>query len=143
MAPTDMIYQYACKNGHQFERVLPVADYRTPQKCECGADGRRVISIPRLVTATPDVRYDSPIDGRAITSMAKRRDDMARNNCREYDPEMKTDAARFRKDAEVKFERRLEDDVERSIDAMPQRKREQLDNELKSGADINIVRRSV
>lgn len=139
-----MIYEYRCPTGHHFDRSLPVADYRTPQQCPiCGMDGRRIISVPRLVSATPDCRYDSPITGRPITSMAQRRDDMARHGCQEYDPEMKKDAARFRKESQDKLERSIDDHVERQIDAMPVRKREKLDNELKSGADINIERRSV
>lgn len=138
-----MIYQYACKNGHHFERVLPVADYRTLQLCDCGAAGRRVISVPRLVKSTPDISYDSPIDGRAITSMAQRREDLARSGCREYDPEMKKDAEKFRKESQEKLERNVDDTVERHIDSLPGRKREALNNELASGVDATVERRGV
>lgn len=138
-----MLYEFSCPNGHHFERTLAVADYQTPQRCDCGADGRRIISIPRLVTASADVSYDSPIDGRAITSRAARRDDMARHGCQEYDPEMKKDAARFRERSEAAVEARMDETIERQIDAMPGRKREKLENELKSGADIAVERRSV
>jgi putative FmdB family regulatory protein len=136
-------YEYNCRKGHHFERVLRFADYQTPQQCDCGAEGRRVISLPRLITASPDVRYDSPIDGRPITSMAQRRDDLARSGCREYDPEMKKDADRFRERSQAQLDAHIDETVEREIDKMPTRKRERLDNELKSGADIAVERRNV
>jgi putative FmdB family regulatory protein len=138
-----MIYQYRCKHGHDFERVLPVADYRTPQTCECGAEGRRIISVPRLVTVQPECNYDSPIDGKPITSWKQRQEDLARSGCRPYDPEMKTDAERFRKRQDQELDKAIEQTVEAQIETMPGKKREQLDRELTSGADINIERRSV
>lgn len=136
-------YEYHCKAGHHFERVLLVADYKTPQACECGADGRRVISLPRLVTATPNVHYDSPIDGRPITSMAQRRDDLARSGCREYDPLMRQDAEKFRKEKQDQLEQSVDEHVERHIDGLSGRKREVLNNELASGVDTTVERRQV
>jgi len=138
-----MIYEYSCKRGHRFERVLAVADYRVPQICECGADSRRIISLPRLVVTAPDVHYDSPIDGRPITSMAAHRDDLARNGCQLYDPEMRKDADRFVKQKDAELDRSIEASVEKAIEAMPAHKRERLAKELSGGADIGIDRRSV
>jgi putative FmdB family regulatory protein len=138
-----MIYEYSCKRGHRFERVLMVADYRTPQICECGADSRRIISLPRLVVTAPDVHYDSPIDGRPITSMAAHRDDLARNGCQLYDPEMRKDADRFRQRADKELDRKVDDTVDAMFEKMPTRKREQLENEVRGGADVDISRRSV
>jgi putative FmdB family regulatory protein len=138
-----VIYEYACKRGHHFERVLSVANYQTPQICECGADSRRIISLPRLVTAAPDIRYDSPVDGRPITSMAQRRDDLARAGCQPYDPEMRKDADRFKARQDAELDRKVDETVEKEFERMPVRKREQLENEIKSGADVEVVRRSV
>ena len=138
-----MIYMYACQNGHEFERVLPVAEYQSKQQCDCGAEGRRIISIPRLISAQPNVCYDSPIDGRPITSMAQRRDDMARNGCREYEPGMRQDADRFRKQSDAALDKAVDQTVDAAIEAMPVKKRERLERELKSGADATIERRSV
>lgn len=144
MAATLMpTYEYHCKNGHHFERVLLVADYQTPQACDCGAAGRRIISLPRLVSAAPDVCYDSPIDGRPITSMAQRREDMLRNNCREYDPEMKKDAERFRRESEAKLEAKIDQHIEATVSTMPARKRERLAAELSAGADATITRDTI
>ena len=136
-------YEFNCRRGHHFERILKVSDYRVEQVCECGADSRRIISIPRLVTAQPNVHYDSPIDGRPITSMAQRRDDLARSGCREYDPEMRKDADRFAKESEAKLDKQVDATVEAMFEKMPLRKKESLERELTAGADASIERRTV
>jgi putative FmdB family regulatory protein len=135
-------YEYVCAKGHHFDRSLRVADYATPQECFCGAMGRRIISVPRLVMARPEIRYDSPVTGKPITSMAQRRDDLARHNCREYDPEMKTDAARFRQRQDAALDKSVDEHVERAIAEMPERKREHLINEVAAGATVEVERRS-
>ena len=134
-------YVYECPQEHRFERILRVADYLQPQKCECGRWGKRVITAP-TVFASKDVCYDSPIDGRPITSMKARRDDLARNNCTEYDPEIKKDYARRIEREQLKLERSVESTVEATIEQMPVRKREQLETELRSGADCTPERQA-
>ena len=128
------MYEYLCQYGHTFERVLPVAEYKSRQFCHCGSIGSKVISAP-TVFASKDVCYDSPIDGRPITSMKARRDDLARNNCTEYDPEIKKDYARRIEREQLQLERSVEATVEATIEQMPVRKREKLESELRSGAD--------
>ncbi len=135
-------YEYECPNGHHFERVLPVSEYDKPQTCECGAQGQKLISRT-FGFVQRECRYDSPIDGRPITSWAQRRDDLARNGCQEYDPEMKKDAERFRAREQAKLEAAMDATVEEVIDKMPARKKESLERELSSGADISITRDSV
>lgn len=127
-------YVYLCLDGHYFERILRVADYREPQVCECGMSATKIITPP-TVFASKDICYDSPIDGRPITSMKARRDDLARNNCTEYDPEIKKDYTRRIEREQLQLERSVEATVEATIENMPVRKREQLESELRSGAD--------
>jgi putative FmdB family regulatory protein len=134
-------YVYECPNGHTFERILRVAEYLDPQACKCGKWGKKVITAP-TVFASKEVCYDSPIDGRPITSMKARRDDLARNNCTEYDPEIKKDYARRIEREQLQLERSVEATVEATIEAMPPRKREKLEAELKSGADVSPERQS-
>lgn len=138
-----MIYEYSCPNGHVFERILPMREYNSAQFCECGQQGEMIISSPKLILASKDVCYDSPIDGRPITSMAQHREDLARNHCRQYDPGMRQDADRFRKQSEAALDKAVDQTVDAAIDAMPVKKRERLERELKSGADAIIERRSV
>ena len=132
-------YEYRCRNGHEFERILPVADYKTPQRCECGAEGRRILSLPRLMMKR-EVNYDSPIDGRPITSDRARREDLARHNCIEYDPGMKQDAQRRVVEDERKLDKAVDATVEAEISRMPARKRERLEAELKGGSDVSVER---
>lgn len=128
------LYEYICEQGHAFERVLPVAEYKAPQHCVCGALGQKIISAP-TVFASKDICYDSPIDGRPITSMKARLQDLARSNCVEYDPEIKKDYARRVEREQKHLEKTLDASVEAAVEAMPTRKRERLESELKAGAD--------
>lgn len=138
-----MLYEYNCERGHHFERVLPVADYRTPQTCDCGAKGRRIISLPLGGYVQRECRYDSPIDGKPITSWKQRRDDLARNNCQEYDPEMRRDYDRRVKQSGEALEKTFDTTVDQIYESLPTRKREQLDSELRAGADATIERGTV
>ena len=132
-------YEYRCPRGHDFERVLPVADYKTPQECECGAMGRRVLSLPAIMVR-PECNYTSPIDGRPITSWRARKEDLARNNCEPYDPDRKQDYDRRIKDDETRLDAAVDATVEAEIEKMPARKRELLEAELKSGVTAEPVR---
>ncbi len=134
------LYEYECPKGHTFDRYMSAKDHKRKQKCECGKMATQIITKAPMGFVQPDVCYDSPIDGRPITSRAARRDDLARNHCQEYDPEMKRDAERFRKETQDKLEREIDETVERQIAGMDGRKLERLGTELTSGADINVER---
>lgn len=116
-----------------------MADYQTPQRCECGAEGRRILSLPRLMVK-PDIRYDSPVTGVAITSERKRREDLARHNCIPYDIGMRQDYERRVVDDERKLDKAVDATVEAEISRMPARKRERLEAELKGGSDVSVER---
>ena len=133
-------YEYVCERGHDFERVLPVSEYKVPQVCDCGQPASRILSVPKMAWVQQECRYDSPIDGRPITSYKQRRDDMARNGCREYDPEMRKDADRRAKREAAELEQKFDRTIEQEIERMPVRKKERLQNELSGGASINIER---
>jgi putative FmdB family regulatory protein len=135
-------YEYACKAGHHFERVLPVAEYKSRQLCECGAEGRRVLSLP-LLHVQRECRYDSPVDGRPITSWKQRREDLARAGCQPYDPGMKQDTDRRVKERAESLERSFDATIEAEIERMPSRKKESLERELTGGADAVPVNTSV
>jgi putative FmdB family regulatory protein len=136
------MYEYACERGHHFERFLKVADYQTPQTCDCGTAGRRVLSLP-IVFAQRECVYDSPVDGRPITSWKQRREDLARNGCQEYDPEMKKDYHRRLEREDRELESKIEATVEAEIERMPGHKREALQNELNGGAQATPERSTV
>lgn len=107
---------------------------------QCGAAAGKVFLRAPMGFVQADVCYDSPIDGRHITSRQARLDDMARAGCIEYDPGMKQDHARRIADSDAALDKAVETAVESQIHAMPARKREMLDAELRRGADIGITR---
>ena len=121
--------------------MLPVSQYQAPQICECGRRAKRVISAPMLAFAQRECVYDSPVDGRPITSWAQRREDLARHGCQEYDPGMKQDYHRRLERAQNELERHVDDTIEAEVDKMPARKREALQNELDNGASAEYLRR--
>tara|TARA_R110000868_G_scaffold220418_4_gene471636 strand:- start:4707 stop:5063 length:357 start_codon:yes stop_codon:yes gene_type:complete len=118
-----------------------VAECSAPQKCECGASAGRVyLTAPRGFVGR-DVNYDSPIDGRPITSRKAWREDMARNGCSEYDPGMKQDYQRRIKRQEEALDKSVDATVDEMIEKMPARQLEKLESEIRSGADATIDRR--
>lgn len=134
-------YEYACGCGAMFDRVLPIKDYDKPQTCECGAVARKLVSRP-MVFVQPDICYDSPIDGRPITSMQARKEDLARHGCIEYDPGMRQDYQRRIERGEAALEAKIEATVEAEIERMPTEKRERLHNEMLGGMEAVPERRT-
>lgn len=135
-------YEYRCAQGHDKLVFCTVAAMRQTEECQyCGQEMGRVITAPILVKAAADVCYDSPIDGRPITSWQARQEDLKRNGCREYDPEMKTDQARRLKDSEAALDRTVDEAVESAIERMPTAKRGQLYSELtEQGVTADVIR---
>lgn len=131
-------YEYLCQKGHKFDRYLRLADYDIPQNCECGEKAKRLISAPMIAPMFED--YQSPIDGKPITSKKARINDMARNGCVPYEPSMVEDNNKKLTNEENKLEKQMDDTVDWEISQMPSRKKELLDQELKSGADLDYYR---
>ena len=52
------------------------------------------LCTPYVVSDIPD--YQSPIDGRLITSRTHRREDLKRNNCVEYEPSLSPTKGKFK-----------------------------------------------
>ena len=135
-------YLYICPTGTQFERYLPVARYRESQACPCcGEIAAKVITAP-TVYVQPDICYDSPIDGRPITSKQARVEDLARSNCVPYDPEIKKDYQRRIEREEKELDRAVDATVDKEIALMPARKREKLEAELQAGFTVTPERRA-
>ena len=132
-------YEYRCEDGHDFERYLKVAQYQDVQHCDCGKVGVRRISVP-ILFIKPDIYYDSPIDGRPITSMAARMEDLARSNCVPYDPDIKQHNEERVRRENAELEKAIDETVDREISLMPAVKREKLEAELQGGMTIDPIR---
>lgn len=124
-------YEYVCTHEHRFIKYATLAEHRPTTDCpHCGVEAVQVITAPMLVTVQPDCCYDSPIDGRPITSWAARKEDLARSGCEPYDPGRKQDAARRQQDMDAALDRSVEQTVEAAITKMPTKQRAKLASEL-------------
>jgi len=78
------VYEYRCGVGHVFERVLPVASYLEPQRCDCGQAGQKVIlHAPRVFSDYEG--YESPGTGKWVEGRVARERDLRECNCRPYE----------------------------------------------------------
>lgn len=79
------IYESQClKCGKTHDYVRTVAQYLdTPECCDAKTE-KRIFTVP-MGYVQPDVCYDSPIDGRPITSKQARIEDMKRSNSRPWE----------------------------------------------------------
>lgn len=132
-------YEYLCGQGHPFERYLPISQYASIQTCECGSVGRKIISKP-MILVSPDIHYESPIDGKPITSLSARKEDLARSNCVPYDPDIKQHVNEKRKREEDNLYKSMDRTIDREIALMPARKREKLEAEMQGGMNAEPVR---
>lgn len=133
------IYVHKCRNGHKFDVIRKVADYNLPSVCECGAPARRILTTTMVA---PDMQesYISPATGKHITSYKQRRDDMERSGCVDYEPSLRQESTNKMNKGEAALEKKMDASVEAAIHAMPIRKREKLEKELNSGANIKYSR---
>jgi putative FmdB family regulatory protein len=132
------IYVFACAKGHRFDRYLKLAEYDTPQRCECGESAVRQVVAPMVMPDIP--AYQSPVTGQWVNSRAQRREDLRRHDCVEYEPSMKDHALRQRAQEDAALEASVEQTVEREIALMPTRKREKLAAEMDAGVDVELTR---
>lgn len=135
-------YIYRCHKGHEMSRFVHVSKHLPFVDCErCGVIAHQVITAPLLVKAAADVSYDSPIDGRPITSWQARQEDLKRNGCREYDPGMRADYDRRCKESASELDASIEASVEEAVEKMSTSKRAKLYSELtEQGVSADVVR---
>ena len=137
-------YSYRCRSGHNFTRYDSVANHCSVRLCPtCFAASTQIITAPLMVKVAQDVCYDSPIDGRAITSQDARQEDMKRANCVPYDPDRKTDAANQRKAEDAALDTMIEAHAEEVTEKMTTAQRGKIYSEIvDQGTTAEIVRRS-
>lgn len=133
------LYDFKCDEGHKFERMVKLADFEVQQFCACKSPATRVISTPRF--AVDNVDYQCPVTGKHIGSQREHRENLARQDCRVFEPGEKEAAARYRKAEEDAFDKAIEETVEKQFEAMPSAKKEKLANELLGGSDVAVERR--
>lgn len=133
------LYDFRCKNGHTFERMIPLANFSDPVLCSCNAIADRLISTPMI--SVENVGYNCPITGKWIGSKRAHEENLAEHGCRVLETGEQQAATAFRASKDAELDKIIEDTVEREIEAMPSAKKEQLANELiNGGLTAEIVR---
>lgn len=135
-------YVYRCANHHRFERFLSVREHDSAVSCEqCDLVAQQVITAPLSVRVKRDICYTSPIDDTLITSWYARQEDLRRHDCVAYDPGMKQDKARRKREAQDSFEAGIDQTVGEAIARMPTAKRDLLKREVvNQGLDLAVSR---
>lgn len=119
------LYEYECACGVR-ETAFRHVDERNEAPQHCGKDMARIIS-PAMVR--PDITpYQSPIDGRAITSRKQRIEDLKRNGCRPWEgmEAEKAHAETQRKHEEAKSDEKLRRNVANVLNNMDAEKQRAL-----------------
>lgn len=134
-------YSYKCPYCLQVQdHVRTIAERDDLPMCH-NRKMERILVAP-MVFVQGDICYDSPVDGRPITSKQARIEDLKRHGCMEYDPGIKQDYERRRVDAERDLDRKVDHFVEAEFERMPTHKRERLAAELEGGMTPEIVRQT-
>lgn len=137
------LHDHRCLAGHVFERFIELADLDNPQVCKCGAWADRIYTRFPMSFVREDVRYESPVDGRQITSYQQHLEDLARSDCVLYESGIKQDQERNAKLLDAALERSVDETVDREIALMPAVKREKLVAELENGLTATPQRGTV
>lgn len=140
------LHDHRCTGcGKIEERFVLLADLDKLQWHNCGdfeAPMQRVFLRPPMGFVQRDVCYDSPIDGRPITTAQARKNDLRRSDCVEFEPGMKQDAARNRAESDKALDRAVDSGVDEFFATAGSRKLEKLEQELRAGASVEVTRDS-
>lgn len=134
-------YSYRCPECQAITtKFLTMNSHRNTTPCGCGAIAVQVILSAPIGIVRAECRYQSPVDGAVITNRQARINDMARNGCVEYDPELRKDVDRKVIDDDARLARDMRQTLESEIEKMPSEKRERLGAELSAGVGLETVR---
>lgn len=105
------MYDAVCAHGHKEVIFSKIAQRDEPRYCEqCSGLLTRLISAPAV---RPDIQaYQSPATGKWVDSRAKRRDDLRRSGCIEWEPGIREQAETNRQQALEKNFRAVEATVD-------------------------------
>lgn len=132
---------HRCKCGEVFEPPEDRKDYQFAPCPECGQLANRIVKkAPLFFIKGQFEAYESPITGEIISSARQRAEEMKRHDCVDYEPTIRNDIDRSIKEAERKLEKAVDETVDYQLSTMDSRKRELLEQELSSGADIEYTR---
>ena len=133
-------YVFRCPScSQQFERVLRLSEYDSPQQCACGVVAERQICAPAV--RGDYAPYECPITGRTIEGRRAHEENLKRHGCRVLEPGESAEASRRRAESDRALETSIESTAEQFVTNLPSRKLEQLASELQSGVTATVERR--
>ena len=132
------MYEFKCDCGRRVDKFLKMADYNTPQTCDCGRVMIRQLSAPSI---QPDFApYNCPITGRLIDGRKAHRENLARHGCRVLEAGETAQAKRAAVESERQLDKSVDETVESFVANLPTRKAEQLAAEIQGGLTAETVR---
>ena len=137
------VYSYHCKCGAEFDKVLPLAQYLTPQY-HVGPCAYADVPASKVVTAPTVLNdfagYDCPVTGRRIEGRKAHRENLARTDCRIFEPGERESFVRTKAKEEASLDAQVDHTVDGFIANLPSDKRDRLAAELEGGLDVNLTR---
>lgn len=132
------MYEFKCDCGRRVDKFLKMADYNTPQTCNCGRVMTRQLSAPSI---QPDFApYNCPITGKLIDGRKAHRENLARHGCRVLEAGETAQAKRAAVESERQLDKSVDETVESFVANLPTRKAEQLAAEIQGGLTAETVR---
>lgn len=140
------LHDYRCQQCLKIEtRFVKIEDLGVPQihACVKGSAWLSVMDIvylqaPRMTVDIP--AYQSPVDGKVISSRRQRKEDLRRNGCVEWDSGMNQDIEREKAAAEASQESAVESTIDEFITKLPAVKKDRLAAEMEAGVSADVTR---
>ena len=108
------VYEYLCGSGHVFERILPTSAYKSPQTCDCGLVGEKVIlHAPRVFGDISG--YESPATGKWVEGRRARAADFQASGCRPYEQGEREEMIKRQEENEQQLDRVVDAVVESTL----------------------------
>jgi putative FmdB family regulatory protein len=124
-------YTYRCnKCDEDTEKFNKMANMHDSPICECGGETKKIMNVCNIGAFSTQVHnnYESPIDGKVITSERQRQYDMESNGCRPWEgiKQEKKQVAKQKKINNDKLDKAVNKNLEKQIAQMPTEKKKRL-----------------
>jgi putative FmdB family regulatory protein len=137
------IYEYSCATcRNKQDRLLRMQDYKTDQFCEsCGGLLHKLLSAPMVIGDYAG--YECPATGKWVEGRKQHEENLKRTGCRILEPGETERVKQNRRREDEELDKAVDETVERFVEALSPEDKNQLANEIASGADVAIVRSTV
>lgn len=132
------LHDFRCPDGHTIECYVDhgVQSIECP-RCKSVAD-KVFLAAPMVHGDLPG--YHSPVDGKWVEGRRAREEDLKRSGSRPYEAGERQEYERRKASEEAAFDKSVEETINAEIAAMPARKQELLEQEVRAGASIEVTR---